>query len=57
MKTDQFIIYITTTQAAEWSWICHLHAFAGRDDAIKPQKFSAGFQECYKLIHNALPSI
>jgi hypothetical protein len=39
MKTDHFIIYITTTLPGEWSWICHLHAFADREKAKSRKNF------------------
>jgi hypothetical protein len=49
MKTDNFIIYITTTHPTALSWICQIYKHLRTAG-----KF---FQECYLLIHNALSGI
>jgi hypothetical protein len=59
MKTDNFMIYTTTTIPTELSWICHIYTHLQTEMKRKAQKFSAGigFQECYQLVDDALPSV
>jgi hypothetical protein len=61
MKTDHFMIYITTTIPTELSWFCHIFTHITHTDEAQSRKnfqlVWVGFQKCYQLVDNALPSV
>ncbi len=56
MKTVLSIIYVTTTNHTELSWICIIYTHLQAEVKRNAAKMSVGkcFQERYQLIHNML---